>query len=191
MTTPLRLVLSLILSATAIFAAAQRSVGPIETEISTGIATPIGGYRGGENRTTMCWAAEVRYNFPRSAWDMGLLFDVSTAGRKYRDVVVDNLYNPEKTYRQDNRTTSLCITADYNLARGNNLSAFIGAGVGVAFNKTHGSVAYPSKTNSLAVIPRFGFEFFNRIRLSCQAHISRTGYNVLSINLGYTIGGRP
>ncbi len=185
-----RSLVSILASLSLLSVQAQHAVGEMEMELSTGFATPLGGYRGGENRTTMSWGVEFRYNFPSSAWDVGALVDITTAGRKFSDVVVDNLYNPEKVYKQDNRTTAIALTTYYNLARGNNVSAFIGTGIGVAFNKTHGSVAYPSKTTSLAVIPRFGFEFFNRIRISCQAHISRTGYNALSVNLGYTIGGR-
>lgn len=169
---------------------AQLPVSAFELELSTGFTTPLKGYRGGESRTGMSYAAEIRYNFPRSAWDMGILVDLTNARLNFHNVVVDGYYNPEKVYRQTNRTLSIAVTTDYNFNRGNMVSSFVGLGLGIGRNKTHGSVAYPTDDTSVTVIPRFGLEFFNAIRLSCQGHISRKGYNVISLNIGYTIGGR-
>ncbi len=177
--------------ATVVHTSAQKSVGMFELELSDGITTPFGSYHGGENRNAYTAAVEFRYNFPMTPVDLGVALDVTNAGRNFRNVVVDGYYNPEKVFKQKNRTTSVFITTDYNIARGNALSAFIGCGVGVAHYAAKGSVAYDSDGTNIAFMPRFGIEFINRLRLTCKAVIVRRGYNVVALTIGYTIGGRP
>lgn len=188
----LRLFFTIILAVAAIIQSrTQKAVGMFELELSSGITTPFGSYHGGENRNAYTSAVEFRYNFPMTPVDLGVALDVTNAGRNFRNVVVDGFYNPEKVFKQKNRTTSIFITTDYNISRGHALSAFIGCGVGVAHYEAKGSVAFDSDGTNIAFMPRFGIEFLNRLRLTCKAVVVRKGYNVVALTLGYTIGGKP
>ena len=158
----------------------------MEGEVRVGFTTPLGGYHTGKSRISFSLGLEGRYNFKGTPWDCGLMLDLSTARRGY-----SHLYEDGNDRWQNNRTLALALTGDYNFLQGKKVNPFVGTGIGVAFNDVVGDEYFPSKGTSVYFAPRAGVEFFHHVRISAQFNICRKGYNNMSVNLSFVLGGRP
>lgn len=166
--------------------AQTKIVEMMEGEIRAGLTTPLGGYHTGKPQISGALGIEGRYNFKGTAWDCGLMLDLSTARRGY-----EHLYNDGYDRWQNNRTLALAATGDYNFRQGKKINPFAGAALGVALNDVVGDKYFPTKGISMLFAPRIGVEFVYHIRLMAQFNICRKGYNNFSLTLGFVLGGRP
>lgn len=158
----------------------------LEGEVRAGFTTPLGGYHTGKSQISASLGLEGRYNFKGTPWDCGLMLDLSTAYRGY-----NHLYEEGNDRWQSNRTLALALTGDYNFRQGKKVNPFIGTGIGVAFNDVVGDKYFPSKGTSMYFAPRAGVELFYHLRISAQFNLCRKGYNNMSVNLSFVLGGRP
>ena len=128
----------LFLSAIGYAQSRARTVTAIEFEPSIGL------YRG---YTTI--SLEARYNF-KAPWDIGL--------RENIDYSFTDGGNAFVTYD---------IVGDYNFKRGENLSLFVGAGVGLTiYDYYNQQISAYKRYRMFHFMPRVGAEIMNRIRLS-------------------------
>lgn len=180
-------VLLIFVALSAMMAQAQLPVVQVmEGEVRAGLTTPLGGYHSGKAQVSGTFGIEGRYNFKGTAWDCGLMLDLSTARRGY-----EHLYDDRHDLWQSNRTLALAATGEYNFRQGTKINPFAGVAVGVAFNDVVGDKCFPTKGTSMICAPRAGVEFIYHIRLMAQFNICRKGYNNFSLTLGFVLGGRP
>lgn len=158
----------------------------IEGEVRAGFTTPLGDYHTGKSLISISLGLEGRYNFKGTPWDCGLMLDLSAAHRGY-----EHLYNDGYYRRQNNRTSALALTGDYNFRQGTKINPFIGAAIGVAYNDVVGDKYFPYNGFSMLFSPRVGVELLYHLRIAAQFNISRKGFHNLSMTLGLTVGGRP
>ena len=186
MTKRITILLIAIMSCTATFA--QRvEVRRLEGEIGVGLVN-------GVNKLTLdgCDAgprlyAELRYNLHALPIDLGVQFSSSYFHRN-ADSQADRLQT---------KSCNIMAIADYNLLRGRKISLFAGAGVGCGvLNLTAPiSITRPDERWSgysagegkakLSVMPRFGVELFNHLRLT----LFYTGEEKANNHHGLSIGG--
>lgn len=179
----------LFLAANSIAAYSQDShkiVQKIEFEARAGLTTPLGDYHTGKSLISISLGLEGRYNFKGTPWDCGLMLDLSTAHRSY-----EHLYNDGYYRRQNNRTSALALTGDYNFRQGKKVNPFAGAAIGVAYNDVVGDKYFRYNGFSMLFSPRVGVELLYHLRVTAQFNISRKGFHNLSMTLGLTVGGRP
>ena len=136
----------------------ERSVTAIEVEPGIGL------YRG---YTTL--SLEARYNF-KSPWDIGL--------RESLENCFTDGGNALGTYD---------IVGDYNFKRGENLSLFVGAGIGLTTYDyyAHQISAYKRHT-MFHFMPRVGVEIMNRVRVS--TYLNTYGDKNESCGVGLSAG---
>ena len=120
-------------------------------------------------------SSEVRFNFPNTPWDIGVLYSY-----------MDASYSEEPGHTADNESVLIGVCSHYNLRQGRKVNPFFGLATGVAIFSSHGF-----RHTGFAVEPRIGVEFVHHIRLSLECQISRKHYNAVGLTLGFVIGGRP
>ena len=157
----------------------------LEGEIRAGYTLPVGSYHSGKPEISMCLGLEGRYNIPRTAWDGGVMLELSSARRKYcfQEDKRSNIW-------QGNRTLAFALTGAYNLRQGHKMNPFVGIGVGVGVHDIVGDDVFPSHGASGFFSPRIGIEMFHHIRFSLATNLSRKGYNNLALSIGIVLGGR-
>lgn len=158
----------------------------MEGEARAGLTLPLGGYHDGKSQISASLGLEGRYNFKGTPWDCGLMLDLSTARRGY-----EHLFNDGYDRWQSNRTLAIAAVGDYNFKQGTKINPFVGTAIGVAFNDVVGDEYFPSKGTSMLFAPRIGVELLYHFRISAQFNICRKGYNNVSVNIGFVLGGRP
>lgn len=114
------------------------------------------------------------------------MLDLSTARRGY-----EHLFNDGYDRWQSNRTLAIAAVGDYNFKQGTKINPFVGTAIGVAFNDVVGDEYFPSKGTSMLFAPRIGVELLYHFRISAQFNICKKGYNNVSVNIGFVLGGRP
>ena len=131
--------------------------------------------------------AELRYNLRILPIDVGLQFSSAYFHRG-----ADG-----QEHRLQTKSSNIMAVADYNLFRGRKISLFAGAGVGCGvLNHTAPiTITYPDERWSgyttgdgkakFSVMPRFGVEFFNHLRLT----LFYTGEEKANNHYGLSIGG--
>ena len=141
----------------------ERTVTAIEVEPSIGL------YRG---YTTL--SLEARYNF-KAPWDIGL--------RESIDYCFTDGGNAFATYD---------IVGDYNLKRGENLSLFVGAGIGfTSYDYYNQQISAYKRRTMFHFMPRVGAEIMNRIRLSAYLNTygSKDETCGVGVSAGFVLGG--
>ncbi len=164
----------------------DKIVQMMEGEARVGLTLPLGGYHDGKSQISASLGLEGRYNFKGTPWDCGLMLDLSTARRGY-----EHLFNDGYDRWQSNRTLAIAAVGDYNFKQGTKINPFVGTAIGVAFNDVVGDEYFPSKGTSMLFAPRIGVELLYHFRISAQFNICRKGYNNVSVNIGFVLGGRP
>lgn len=131
--------------------------------------------------------AELRYNLRILPIDVGLQFSSAYFHRG-----ADG-----QAHRLQTKSSNIMAVADYNLFRGRKISLFAGAGVGCGvLNHTAPiTITYPDERWSgyttgdgkakFSVMPRFGVELFNHLRLT----LFYTGEEKANNHYGLSIGG--
>ncbi|RXE74597.1 hypothetical protein [Xylanibacter muris] len=151
-----------------------------------GISGPLGCYRGGSNAVGPMFGLDMRYNFEKTPYDVGILFSFEMADRKY------HLPECEMGRTQRNRVLFFGLIGDYNFRQSRKINPFIGIGIGMAHIDNVWSNVYPLHAT---VKPSFmlqgGVEVFYHIRLTAHLQFCRKGYNTMGLTFGFNIGGRP
>lgn len=141
------------------------------------LSHPINSIKGSESYVDFCLlpSAEIRFNFPHTPWDLGILYSY-----------MDASYSEDLGCAADNESVLIGVCSHYNLRQGRKVNPFFGLATGVAIFSSHGF-----RHTGFAVEPRIGVEFVHHIRLSLECQISRKHYNAVGLTLGFVIGGRP
>lgn len=163
-----------------------REVGKIEGGARVGLTVPLGGYHGGRAAAGMGVGIELRRNVRRSAFDYGVLLNITSAvrhfGAKGRDGVLT----------QNNRSADVVALGGYNFRQGRRLNPYVGFGVGASFNDVVGDRVHgPSGGRSVVFVPRAGIELFSHLRFGLDIQINRRGYNNAEAYVAVVLGGRP
>ena len=164
-------------------------VRPIEVEFSIGMTYPIGSYHEGKGLLGPMGGIEVRYNFPQSGWDAGLLADVTISARDFAHLpgsAAEEWKNHKK-----NTTINVGFTGHYNFRQGANINPFVGGGLALSINEVPtGNHQTTSPHYTIGIIPQAGIELWGYARLTANAHISRKGFSTAGLTLGIVIGGK-
>lgn len=102
-----------------------------------GISGPLGCYRGGSNAVGPMFGLDMRYNFEKTPYDVGILFSFEMADRKY------HLPECEMGRTQRNRVLFFGLIGDYNFRQSRKINPFIGIGIGMAHIDNVWSNVYP------------------------------------------------
>lgn len=157
-----------------------RDVRPIEFEIGAGLATAANRVSAfGKARQGVDGNIELRYNFDSQPVDLGLYVSVCTFSRG------EQTGDYAKSY--DFVSENLLVTSDYNFFRGNNVSPFVGLGLGVAWSDINADGS--RKGTHFAVMPRVGVELSHHLRITLAYKIFERANNHLTLSLGYAFGG--
>ena len=178
-----KLFFALIISFTSILSA--KAVEPLRVQNFEGglglfrNSYPINSIKGSESNVGFCLlpSAEVRFNFPNTPWDIGVLYSYITAS--YLDDFDCGCFS-------GNESQLIGVCSHYNLRQGRKVNPFFGVAAGVSILYSHGF-----RNTGFAIEPRVGVEFLYHIRLSLECQISRKHYNAVGLTLGFVIGGRP
>lgn len=160
-----------------------QDVRKIEGEANLGITTPISNFHNGEKQAGPELGLELRYNFPSSPWDCGVLLNVTTSVYKLKDPYRD------LNIEQSNRSANFIIVGDYNFKQGSNFNPYIGCGVGYSLCDVVYEVAYEYSGTKFVLRPRAGIELCRHFIVGAFADINRKGYSNMGISFGAVIGG--
>ena len=163
-----------------------QKIQKLEGEVSLGFTVPSGNYHDGEKLVGPDFGLELRYNIPRTAWDCGLVLNVSTAVYKYDESPKTDWY-----WEQSNRSLNIMAIGDYNFRLGLKFNPYFGVGVGLSLYDAVNEVVYESSGVSFVFRPRIGIELFRHFRIGMFSTMTKTGYNNWGISIGGVIGGRP
>lgn len=163
----------------------KRKVQAVEVEVAGG--TGIGLYKLGfdQNRLMYTGRAEVRYNFPSGAFDLGLGAQLSRLERTSVSVTPSQ-YDVFPSWQ-------LYFVGDYNWQTSNNLSLFAGLAAGFSrWTQASGNAAsiVPDKWSPY-IAPRVGLEAWNRLRVTVSANLMNKETSFVGLSLGYAFGGKP
>lgn len=168
----------LLLNSVGMAAQENLPVKRFEFEVKMGPNYPIDSYKGNRN-IGGSWGLEAR-------WNMNTPFDIGAEiywGVADRDEQGENF-----SYR----IFSISTFVDYNFRRGQNVSPFVGIGLGDAdcCVLEHQSIGGSSDDGTAIVFtPRVGVELWRHLRLTLDARIARKGYNTIGLSVGYAFGG--
>ena len=155
----------------------------VEGELRVGLTAPLGGFHGGSATVGPAFGVEIRYNIPKSSWDMGFQINATTAVRKF--------HSSNYTYEQSNRSVNYLLSGGYNFGQGKKVNPFVGAGFGLNFYDAIDDVVYDGSGKCFTFAPRVGVELFHHLRFTLTSNITRTGYSNIEFTIGGVIGGRP
>ncbi len=154
---------------------AQEPVRSVEFEMGFGSGAAIWL---GKSCASLEFKMELRCNLPHPHWDLGMYFAVAEAVDGIQYDKANDLYLFEVT-------TYMLPVIDYNWRRGKKISYFVGGGMGMAISRVD-----DDKDGKLAIMPRAGVEFFNRLRLTADYKWNIQGsYNYLNFSAGFVFGG--
>lgn len=172
-------------------------VKSLEYEIQLGATLPFGSYHEGKaNVGPLLGPVELRYNVEDSPFDISLSLGLSTAiwDIPVQKPVID--YDKEEftgeytseMQEQNNRSAYLAIGGNYNFKQGRQCNPFVGLGLGLVYKDVL-TGPLDGEGTSPVIIPRFGVELFRHLRFTCASHISRNGWNNVSLAVGVVFGG--
>lgn len=164
-------------------AKSTQRVRPIEFEMRVGAAVPLDGIPYGNKSNGPVLGLELRYNFKNSPIDVGFVIDFTTAFYEFR--------NEPEMLEQDNRTTMIGFTADYNFRQGGKVNPFVGIGFGVGMHSALIEVVDDTNdcSDTALITTRMGVELWRHLRLMLAANLSCKYYSNVSLTVGYVIGG--
>ena len=120
---------------------------------------------------------ELRYNLPKVPVDVGLHISPYAVCR--------NRTIDQHKDKDSNRALDLMVVSDYNFRRGQKVSFFAGAGLGVTAQSS------PRILTLLSAMPRVGVEFSNHLRLTAAFSFSQREVSHFSLSVGGVFGGGP
>lgn len=120
---------------------------------------------------------ELRYNLPKVPVDVGLHISPYAV---YHNRIID-----QHKDKDSNLALDLMVVSDYNFRRGQKLSFFAGAGLGVTAQSS------PRILTLLSAMPRVGVEFSNHLRLTAAFSFSQREVSHFSLSVGGVFGGGP
>lgn len=164
---------------------ASKTIGvrPVEFELCAGVAFPLDHIPASNASSGPILGMELRYNFKNSPMDIGLVLNFTSIYYEFDHV-------PEEL-EQDNHTTMIGFTTDYNFRQGRNVNPFIGVGLGLGVHDALLDVVEDTNdcNNTVEFSPRVGVELWRHLRLTLGANISCKYYNSVGLTVGYVIGG--
>lgn len=167
--------------------AQKTEVRRLEGEIGVGLVNGVNKLTLDECDAGPLLYAEIRYNLRALPIDVGVKFSNSYFHRGA----------DSQAHRLQTKSCNIMAVADYNLFRGRKISFFAGAGVGCGvLNLTAPiTITRPDERWSgyttgegkakFSVMPRFGVELFNHLRLT----LFYTGEEKANNHFGFSIGG--
>ncbi|MBR5441153.1 MAG: porin family protein [Prevotella sp.] len=169
----------LLLNSVSVEAQDNLPVKRFEFEVKMEPNYPMDSYKSSSRNIGGSWGLEAR-------WNMNTPFDIGAEiywGFADRDYLGENF-----SYR----ILSISTFVDYNFRRGQNVSPFVGIGLGdadccVLEHKELGGSSDDGTT--IVFTPRVGVELWRHLRLTLDARIARKGYNTIGLSVGYAFGG--
>jgi opacity protein-like surface antigen len=170
-----------------ICAMAQENVDvqPFEGGIILGVNYGLDSYYGGYPMLGLKLGFDVRYNIPKTKFDVGIYYYTNFL-RHYlcKEVAVDGKTFSSST---DSAVNTIGAYSHYNFRQGQKVNPFVGLGIGYSDcdfeSKSRGSHA--------SIMPGVGIELRSRWRLCADFEIVRRGFNNFAFTVGYVFGGRP
>jgi hypothetical protein len=161
-------------------------VRSFEGEVGFGV-TAGGRARGVSVTPGLSLFAEVRYNIPKSPFDVGLQGYLGSFDR-------DNVVIAGNSFDMHIMPRLLTVYGDYNFRKWKRVSLFGGVGAGYAYvinqrNATGHSFGKTLRERFFAFSPRIGAEFFNHIRLTLDYKLISKDYSCFGANLSFVFGG--
>lgn len=149
-----------------------------------------------ESRPGLGLAGELRYNFHSVPVDIGIQGRGQIWGRQSLSESASDEYKYAGE-KLNYLSANVLLVSDYNFRRGQSVSMFIGAGVGVAFFEENSSLERAGyslyvgngKSRSFCFMPRVGAEFFNRLRLTLFYQFEDKANECFGLQVGLAIGG--
>lgn len=161
----------------------KRKVQAVEGEIAGGAIIGLNKVGYEVNHLGYVLRGEIRYNFPSSAFDLGLGSQFARFNRSSSESHQYAAYSSIQLY----------IVTNYNWRMNDRFNCFFGvAGGASCWTITSGySISMAPNKWSPYFSPRIGVEVWNRLRFTISLNISNKESNFVGINLGYTFGGKP
>jgi len=151
------------------------AVKTFEFEIKAGTNYPLDSYVGKK-----CFGAaiglEARWNLRNLPLDLGAELAVSSTCRRYNGEDLTD------------RIIGISFVCDYNINRGENVSPFVGLGLGNASCEVL-TGDYGTDADKVLFTPRVGVELWRHLRLTLESRIVREGFNNVGFTVGYVFGG--
>lgn len=149
-----------------------------------------------ETRPGLGVVGELRYNFPGIPIDIGIQGRGQIWGRQSLSESASDEYKYAGE-KLNYLSANVLLVSDYNFRRGQAVSMFVGAGVGMAFIEENSSLTRAGygvyvgsgKSKSFCFMPRVGAEFFNRLRLTLFYQFEDKANECFGLQVGLAIGG--
>lgn len=158
-----------------------------EGEARIGFTSPLGNYHDAQAVVGAGLGLELRYNRPHSAWDYGVLLNVTTAVWDFAKHYNDR----EGDFTQSNRSANYILAGDYNFRQGTRCNPFVGLGAGWSSCEIVTGSYYGKEGATGIFMPRAGIEIFRHLRFCLSMHLNSHGYNNCELSIGAVWGGRP
>ena len=155
-------------------------------EVEAGLGTGVGLYKVGFDKVSLARSvkAEIRYNFPSGAFDIGF------GGRIMR---MDRYPLDEPLHKVSYASWQLYGVFDYNWRITDRFVVFAGLAAGFSQNINlinQPSDVYQPRSTAFFLAPRIGFEAWDRLRLTLSCNLMDKGHSFIGLEVGYSFGGK-
>lgn len=159
------------------------AVRPVEFELHFGAALPLDHIPASNASGGPVLGMELRYNFKNSPMDVGIALDFTSLYYEFESV-------PDEL-EQNNHTTTIGFTTDYNFGQGRNVNPFVGIGLGLGVHDALLDVVDGTNdcNNTVEFSPRIGVELWRHLRLTLSGNIACKYYNGVALTVGCVLGG--
>lgn len=156
----------------------------IEFELHGGVCLPFSSMQQANRSGGPVLGMELRYNFSRLPLDVGLTVDFTNAYYNGKGEAL-------KDYEQQNRTSFIGITSDWNFGQGATVNPFVGMGLGYGIHDTLLDDINTTNdgNNTVMFAPRAGVELWRHLRLTLAANLSCKYFHNMSLTVGLVLGG--
>lgn len=171
------------------FILAQQPIQVIEGGCDVFTPIAVGGNLGGKQTSVGTGIrASLRYNFPKSKWDIGISYQYSIMTRvlECAQFPASNETFLNRDCRFENST--LYLTSGYNFKQRGKINPYISLGIGISSHSCN--ISGINTSISPAIIPEVGVEIFHGMRLNFKYAITRRCFNQIELGVGFAIGGR-
>lgn len=158
----------------------------VEVEVGAGFVSGLGKMDFVRLKPGAKFYGELRYNLKRKPVDVGLHISGCSFSREANS----------EFGRRNTMLVDIMAVSDYNFCRGENLSYFVGAGVGYAYVESGAKITNPdiavmsvAGENNACFMPRIGIEFANHVRISFSFIFAERSSNHFAISIGGVFGG--
>ncbi|MBQ9137252.1 MAG: hypothetical protein IJX65_01280 [Alistipes sp.] len=170
---------------------ASAPVKALEVELGGGIASPTNRLEFDKNKVGYNLLAEVRCNFRRRPFDIGLRVDGNTFNRQWAS-------DQNQEYSFKFSSINMMAVFNLNINRKGAVSPFIGVGIGGALTSnepltlqaiTNQPIKQTVKAAEFCVMPRIGFELFHHVRLTFFYKYLKDANSHFGLSAGVVFGG--